>query len=158
LGTLDELNAHIGAVRVTRPSEVLRKTQHDLFGIGAQLSTGEQYITKDDITILEEEIDKIELSVKPLTEFILPYHPNGVTEVHIARAVCRRAERCLIKWRAPSLLLSSDAQESLFTDCIIYLNRLSDYLFMFARQAAMGEETWKKRGFIDMFGDVVMGY
>jgi cob(I)alamin adenosyltransferase len=83
----------------------------------------------------------------------LPYHPNGVTEIHIARAVCRRAERCLIKWRAPTLLLSSDAQENLFTECIIYLNRLSDYLFMYARQecrkmaayAEMGqpvEETW----------------
>jgi cob(I)alamin adenosyltransferase len=120
---------------------VLHKTQHDLFGLGAQLSTGEQYITEDDITSLEEEIDKIELSVKPLTEFILPYHPNGVTEVHIARAVCRRAERCVIKWRDDSPYYNS----ARFADCIIYLNRLSDYLFMFARQVSVGEETWKKR-------------
>lgn len=120
LGTLDELNAHIGLVRALEDMQPLMQIQNDLFEIG----TGKALSPKG----IEEEIDKLEEELPELRNFILPGGNELASRIHLARAVCRRAERL-----APTP--SS------------YLNRLSDLLFLLARKANLAsqtaEELWK---------------
>ena len=136
-GTVDELNSHIGLVKDVcnnEQKEVLLKTQEHLFTIGAILATPEgkkntffKEIEAEDIENLEKQIDFMNESLPELDAFILPGGHIHVSYCHIARTVCRRAERI-------SVALSKNEEVN---DLIIkYLNRLSDYLFVLARKLA----------------------
>lgn len=142
-GTLDELNAHIGLIRDQdinqQHKKLLIEIQDRLFVLGAILATapdkevlksGKQRlnimrISEEDIVVLENEIDSIDSVLPQMTHFILPGGHATVSYCHIARCVCRRAER-----------LASHLNEVEPIDELVlkYLNRLSDYLFMLARK------------------------
>ena len=135
-GTVDELNAYIGLLRDQLKNDELRehllKIQSDLFVIGSQLASDKNIkeipdITEDDILFLEKSIDNYEENLPKLTTFVLPGGHSNVSFCHIARTVCRRAERLTNK------LVKSESVNELI---IKYLNRLSDYLFVFARLLA----------------------
>jgi cob(I)alamin adenosyltransferase len=150
-GDVDELNAVIGMARAVemmpRIDEVLVPVQRDLFAIGALLATPDlqkmaQHLDKariDDrrITELELAIDDGESELEPLRAFILPGGTPKAAALHVARTVCRRAERHVVR-------LQHDVE--LPPLAIIYLNRLSDLLFTLARlanrRAGAGEVTW----------------
>ncbi|MBC7388750.1 MAG: cob(I)yrinic acid a,c-diamide adenosyltransferase [Opitutaceae bacterium] len=135
-GSVDELNSYIGllaAYTINEPySEFLTKQQHKLFNIGSILALEEDTeskislpeIQEQDVLIIESEIDKLTELLPPLKNFILPGGHREVAFCHIARCVCRRAEREVVR-----------LNENVHIDEIIihYLNRLSDYLFVLAR-------------------------
>lgn len=145
-GTVDELNSHIGLIRDQEINfnykEVLIEVQDRLFTVGAILATppeketlknGEKRlqnlgILESDIEFLENEIDCMEESLPPMTHFVLPGGHTTVSYCHIARCVCRRAER-----------LSVHLNDIEPTDELVikYLNRLSDYLFVLARKLSL---------------------
>lgn len=133
-GTIDELNSFIGVARTTPiPADTdrtLDRVQHDLFEIGAHLASpgtsrfpGVEAVRIED---LERAIDTMERELSPLKNFILPGGSSGAAQLHVARTVCRRAERLVV-----ALGDDTDATRS----TIAYLNRLSDYLFVAARFA-----------------------
>lgn len=142
-GTVDELNAHIGLIRDqnidTHSKNSLLKIQHELFTIGAMLATPSDKkklksgkdrlnISKTDeetIQFLENEMDAMNADLPPMTHFVLPGGHSTVSYCHIARCVCRRAER---------LTVQLAEQEEISSHVLIYLNRLSDYLFVLARK------------------------
>ena len=150
-GDVDELNAVIGAARAVemmpRVDEVLAPIQRDLFSIGALLATPhpakhrEQLekarLSEARVAQLEQAIDDGEEELQPLTAFILPGGTPKAAALHVARTVCRRAERSIIRLRR------SDEVPPIV---IVYLNRLSDLLFVLARvanrRAGAGEVTW----------------
>lgn len=134
-GTVDELNAWIGMIVANSVSEFyhsdLIKIQNDLFVLGAMLAVdGEhtelsiQKISEEDIKWIETCIDKIVSNLSPMTHFILPGGNEVASHAHLARCICRRAER-----------LTVTLSKSAYVDdiAVIYLNRLSDYLFCLAR-------------------------
>jgi len=133
-GTVDELNSFLGVARASAiPSDVdgvLQQVQTDLFEIGAHLaSPGTSRFPGVDLKRIEElesAIDAMEQELTPLTTFILPAGALAAAQLHVARTVCRRAERCVV-----ALQDASPATQS----TIAYLNRLSDYLFVAARFA-----------------------
>ena len=133
-GTVDELSSHIGVARASSlPAETdaeLERVQSDLFEIGAHLASPGisrfSGVEPRRIEELERAIDKMEQELTPLTTFILPGGSLGASQLHVARTVCRRAERCVV-----GLGDASEATQS----TIAYLNRLSDYLFVAARFA-----------------------
>jgi len=150
-GTVDELNAYIGLLRdqeVNRQrAGFLKKIQEVLFVMGATLATGpdKEKVKKpefqhEEIEALEIEIDLMQTQLAPLTKFILPGGHQVVSFCHLARTVCRRAERCVVNLH--------DA-EAVKSDIIQYLNRLSDYLFvlgrLIAKELSVGEVTWEPR-------------
>ena len=151
-GTVDELNALLGVARAAElPPDVdatLHEIQGELFAIGAELATtdpgdhGTQLTGATEIERLEAAIDSYEAGLPPLTHFILPGGTPGAAQLHFARTVCRRAERCLV-----SLM---DGDETISTYVLIYLNRLSDLLFVLARavshKAGAEETKWLGRG------------
>lgn len=142
-GTIDELNSYIGLVRdqITdgHTTSILLKIQNELFTLGSMLATppekellknGKERLTieKTDankIIILEKEMDLMNETLPPMTHFILPGGNTIVSHCHIARCVCRRAERITTQ-------LSDES--SLNPQILMYLNRLSDYLFVLARK------------------------
>jgi cob(I)alamin adenosyltransferase len=141
-GTVDELNSYIGLIKDQEISnynkESLLKIQNDLFTLGAMLATPPEKETLkngkerlnipkvDDeaILFLENEIDKMDLELPLMTNFILPGGHQAVSFCHVARCVCRRAER---------LSVELNDQEAINDAILKYLNRLSDYLFVLAR-------------------------
>jgi cob(I)alamin adenosyltransferase len=133
-GTVDELNSIIGMILTHNLSphgiSILKDIQHQLFILGADLATPQnkkakiERIGKKEIEVLEQWIDKLDDKLQPLTTFILPGGSPAGASLHMARTVCRRAER-----RTVSLKKS----EPISDECIIYLNRLSDLLFVMAR-------------------------
>lgn len=128
-GTVDELNSHIGLLLASSPpsdiSMLLTSIQHELFDLGGEISIpGREVISSDHVARLEIELDKYNAELEPLKEFILPGGSQLAALCHIARAVCRRAERRLI-----SLKRHEDVSEH----SVKYLNRLSDLLFVIAR-------------------------
>lgn len=145
-GTIDELSAVLGVVVATfneRQTEgreesnrgmqtFLESVQCDLFSIGSELATpdaekhGMQLLTVDRLAEIERQIDESEAALPPLTSFILPGGTLGASMLHLARTVCRRAEREVVGFREES---GCD-----FELIIKYLNRLSDLLFVLARQ------------------------
>lgn len=129
-GEIDELNSWIGMIRekVYDPP-ALEKIQRDLFEIGAQLATAKMRIFDNDINELERLIDQMEVDLPPLKNFILPGKP---AEIHVARAVCRRAERVVAAWEDSPNEVGKN-RHTRFELVIPYLNRLSDYLFVLAR-------------------------
>ena len=139
-GTIDELNSFAGVARASWPSSPidaqLARIQSDLFDIGAHLaSPGSTRFTGADparIAELESAIDAMESELQPLRNFILPGGCAAAAHLHVARTVCRRAERLVVALHdEPS---------------IVYLNRLSDYLFVAARYAnlkhGVDDVTW----------------
>ena len=134
-GTVDELNACIGFVRAQiRDAEIdgiLQRIQNELFDIGADLATLETHPKSASLRIpptltpqLEREIDRFEGQTPTLKNFILPGGSAGGAGVHLARTICRRAERCVV---------TLATAESVNPEVLIYLNRLSDLLFLLAR-------------------------
>ncbi len=142
-GTVDELNSYIGLVNSqsldTNSSQVLLKIQNELFTIGSMLATPENKevlksgkerldipkINTDSIKFLEKEIDAMNEHLPAMTHFVLPGGHTTVSYCHIARCICRRAERITVQ-------LSEN--ENINNDILVYLNRLSDYLFVLARK------------------------
>ncbi|WP_405205652.1 cob(I)yrinic acid a,c-diamide adenosyltransferase [Aquimarina sp. LLG6339-5] len=142
-GTVDELNSHIGLIRDQQIDElsktVLVTIQDKLFTVGAVLATDPEKatlkngqkrlniptISAEDITLLETEIDRMNESLPPMTHFVLPGGHQTVSFCHIARCVCRRAER---------LATALYELEPFEATTLQYLNRLSDYLFVLARK------------------------
>jgi cob(I)alamin adenosyltransferase len=139
-GDVDELNAVLGLVRATEPlpriDDTLIPIQHDLFAIGALLATPDRekmqrHLEKakiDDARIaeLEQAIDACDAELEPLTSFILPGGTQKAATLHLARTVCRRAERSVVELGGTTELPEL---------AVIYLNRLSDLLFTLARFA-----------------------
>ncbi|HVU10820.1 MAG TPA: cob(I)yrinic acid a,c-diamide adenosyltransferase [Phototrophicaceae bacterium] len=147
-GTVDELNSVIGLARAQQPAPAtdadLARIQHQLFNLGADLATPldarSTHIVRmdaDTVKWLEDSIDRMTADLPPLTYFILPGGSPAAATIHIARTVCRRAER---------LVVTLQAQEAIGEHVQPYLNRLSDYLFTLARwenlQAGLSEEKW----------------
>ena len=150
-GDVDELNAVLGVARSVEPmprvDEVLVPIQRDLFAIGALLATPDRdkmamHLQKariDDTRIgeLEHAIDDGEAELEPLTAFIVPGGSPKAAALHVARTVCRRAERHVVRLQH---------EVELPAIVVIYLNRLSDLLFTLARvanrRAGAGEVTW----------------
>lgn len=138
-GTVDELNAFIGAARITAESlpavaslaVILKRVQHELFNLGSILATlpedvhpKQPRVTSAEITQLESEIDQANAVLAPLRSFVLPGGSRLDADLHICRTVCRRAER---------LLVGLARAESVPEEAIRYLNRLSDALFVWSR-------------------------
>jgi cob(I)alamin adenosyltransferase len=151
-GTVDELNSYVGLLRDqdvnTARRDILKEVQDRLFTIGSHLATdpGKEVhqripdLHAADVALLETEMDRMNEDLAPLREFILPGGHPAVSFGHVARCVCRRAERLVIALR----------EESMVEDLVVmYLNRLSDYLFVLSRQMAhelsATEVTWKPR-------------
>ena len=142
MGDLDELNANLGVVLAHPLPEIIRETlvdaQHALFDIGAELAMpGASIIDDARVEALEDALDTLNADLPPLREFILPGGGAGAGAAHVARAVCRRAERTLV-----ALARGEPVNESSRR----YVNRLSDYLFVAARilaRACSGEVYWK---------------
>ena len=142
-GTVDELNSHLGLIRDqainTHYKTVLMDVQDRLFTVGAILATDPEKatlkngkdrlnipkISKTDIERLEHEMDTMNEALPPMTHFVLPGGHQTVSFCHIARCVCRRAER---------LASALNELEPFQPESLIYLNRLSDYLFVLARK------------------------
>lgn len=145
-GTVDELNSHIGLIRDQEIDELSRNVliviQDKLFTVGAVLATDPEKailkngkkrlniptITKEDIELLEKEMDRMNDLLPPMTHFVLPGGHQTVSFCHIARCVCRRAERL-----ATALHEISPFEET----TLQYLNRLSDYIFVLARKLSL---------------------
>jgi cob(I)alamin adenosyltransferase len=149
-GTVDELNSFLGMVLASADlSEEFRpwleRVQNDLFDVGADLCVplgGERErlrVTPGQVEWLEGLCDLVNERLEPLKSFILPAGGEVASRLHIARAVCRRAER-----RSVSLAEAEDAN----TIALAYLNRLSDFLYILARAASQGDEVlWKPGSF-----------
>jgi cob(I)alamin adenosyltransferase len=133
-GTVDELSSHLGLARASWPASPidaeLHQVQIDLFEIGAHLaSPGTSRfpgVEAGRLTTLENAIDAMESQLTPLTTFILPGGTIAAAQLHVARTVCRRAER---------LVVALHDETAATVSTIAYLNRLSDYLFVAARFA-----------------------
>lgn len=148
-GTVDELNANIGMIRSqevdAHSKQILTRIQNSLFTIGstlatdpnrAQLKSGKDRlnipkIKEEDITLLETEMDAMNEALPDLTHFVLPGGNATVSSCHIARTVCRRAERRV------TLLRENEPVDDIV---LKYLNRLSDYLFVLARKLTQDTE------------------
>ncbi|MEE4376884.1 MAG: cob(I)yrinic acid a,c-diamide adenosyltransferase [Candidatus Competibacteraceae bacterium] len=135
IGQVDELNCTIGMVLAhdIRPtiSDCLSEVQHKLFDLGGELSMpGYEAIQADDVTVLEQELDAFNTDLPPLKEFILPGGGPAAAACHLARAVCRRAERHTVRLAR---------QETINAHGQAYINRLSDLLFVLCRILARDE-------------------
>jgi len=146
-GTVDELNAQIGVARAAVPDPevdaLLESVQKNLFVLGADIAApqeahGVERIGAGHCAVLEQEIDRFDALVPPLHAFILPGGCPAAAGLHAARAVCRRAERLAAKL---------EREEHTGPWPLIYLNRMSDLLFVLARftnkQAGRGDVFWK---------------
>jgi cob(I)alamin adenosyltransferase len=150
-GTVDELNALLGLARCEQlPAEIeacLVRVQSELFSVGAELATpepekhGTALVGDPHVAALEAEIDHLDAALPPLRQFILPAGPRGAALLHVARGVCRRAERRVIT-------LADLPGGNVSLRVIRYLNRLGDYLFVAARfaasQAGAAEIPWTR--------------
>ena len=150
-GTVDELNAHIGLIRDQEIHstyiEQLIEIQDRLFTIGSSLASDPEKskmkipdLLDSDIEILENWMDEMEANLEPMKFFVLPGGHTTVSYCHIARCVCRRAER---------IIVDLNQSEFVAPQVIMYMNRLSDYLFMLGRKlsADLGitEQPWRPR-------------
>ena len=140
IGTVDEVNAHVGATRIYTSSPgagyadldpMLARIQNDLFDLGADLASPEAAagrerlrITASQVERLEREIDQLNRNLKPLTSFVLPGGKPAAAALHLCRTVARRAER---------LIVDLKSREPLNPEAARYVNRLSDFFFVAAR-------------------------
>jgi cob(I)alamin adenosyltransferase len=139
-GTVDEANAAIGVARLHTAGDpaldgVLARIQNDLFDVGADLCTpgrgkgpggARLTVTDNQVAWLEAEIDRLNADLGPLRSFVLPGGGAAAAYLHVARTICRRAERLTTE-------LKDKAGESVTPEVLKYLNRLSDYLFVASR-------------------------
>lgn len=142
-GTVDELNSYVGLIQCQEidihAKQILKEIQDRLFTIGASLAADPEKsrmkipdLNLTDITLLETEMDKMNEILPELKHFVLPGGNTVVSYCHIARCICRRAERLTVHL----------AMDSFVDDKVtIYLNRLSDYLFVLARKLAFDDKT-----------------
>jgi cob(I)alamin adenosyltransferase len=151
IGTLDELNAVLGLLRIERvPEEIdrlLERLQNELFSAGTELASSSPAespcpsIAKGHIQEIEATIDQYDAKLQPLKGFILPGGVRSAAMFHVARTICRRAERHL------AALIQIDKQ-AVSADMLAYINRLSDLFYVLARlsnaQAGVADVTWKK--------------
>lgn len=149
-GTVDELNAHLGLVRDsisdTADRELLKNIQDRLFTVGAMLASDPEKplstpdLLESDVESLELAIDRFEEVLPPLKNFILPGGHSIVSQCHVARCVCRRAER---------MVVALSTEEPVEAIVLRYLNRLSDFLFVLSRKIAQDlgieEVIWQAR-------------
>jgi cob(I)alamin adenosyltransferase len=153
-GTVDETNAAIGMARHALGPDhaatdaTLGRIQNDLFDLGADLTIpdrGEKLpyeplrVTEAQVTWLETEIDRMNAELKPLTSFILPGGSGAAAALHLARTICRRAERHIVE-------LSMREGEPVSTAVVKYINRLSDLLFVasrFVNDKGRGDVLWQ---------------
>ena len=139
MGDIDELNSHIGLVRAQLTQTVMDATQktdfsqalviiqHLLFNIGGELSMPEyEGVNATHIDWLEQQIDAMNSTLPPLKDFILPTGSVLVSQLHVARTVCRRAER-------QAVLLQQELPQAIRPTAVSFINRLSDWLFVAAR-------------------------
>jgi cob(I)alamin adenosyltransferase len=147
-GTIDELNAALGVARAgdlsARCGQILLRLQGEMFDLGAELATPPdsrsivQVLPDEVVAALESQIDALEEDLPPLTAFILPGGSPGAAALHLARCVCRRAERELV---------TLAQQEPVRPLVLKYFNRLSDLLFVMARmansEAQIADVQWK---------------
>ena len=151
-GTIDETNAAVGVVRLSTAGELdamLARIQNDLFDLGADLCVPEDgseralkalRVTQAQVDRLEHEIDAMNEKLQPLRSFVLPGGSAAAAHLHVARTVCRRAERLMVK-------LARD--EPVGEAALKYANRLSDFLFVAARAANLdngGDVLWVPGG------------
>ena len=152
-GTVDELNSYIGLVNDNLKDDhskvILKEIQDRLFTIGSSLACDPEKeplmkipdLKETDIVLLEKEIDTMNETLPVMKSFILPGGHIAVSTIHVARCICRRAERICVHLQ----------QEDIFVEPLVikYLNRLSDYLFMLARYTShllgVVEIAWKPR-------------
>jgi cob(I)alamin adenosyltransferase len=150
-GTVDELNSYIGLIRDQQiddhSKKILIEIQDRLFTIGSSLASDPEKskmkipdLKEEDVTLLETEMDKMNETIPEMRSFVLPGGHTTVSYCHIARCVCRRAERLTIHL----------SENSFVADLVIkYLNRLSDYLFVLSRKLSHDlhaeEIPWKAR-------------
>lgn len=150
-GTVDELNAFVGAARVgtdgpgLRPlGEILLRVQHELFNLGSILATlpedvhaKQARVTEAEIARLEAEMDRMNEPLEPLRSFVLPGGSRLNADLHLCRTVCRRAERAVV---------ALSRAEEIPPEAVRYLNRLSDAFFVWSRWASqvagVGEVLW----------------
>jgi cob(I)alamin adenosyltransferase len=148
IGTIDELNAHVGLARLEKATlpdgldAMLGRIQNDLFDLGADLATPEKpgherlRIVAAQVTRLEEEIDALNADLAPLTSFVLPGGTPAAAALHLCRTVARRAER---------LTVALAGREAVNQQATRYINRLSDFFFVAARLAndrGAGDVLW----------------
>jgi len=139
-GTVDELNAQLGVALALagldeRFGGVLRRVQNDLFDVGADISVphgGDRArlrVAPEQTEWLEKACDEVNAGLEPLKSFVLPGGSPAAAQLHVCRTVCRRAERRTV-----------DCGDEVNRECVRYLNRLSDLLFILARAANEGDE------------------
>ncbi|MBR0719411.1 cob(I)yrinic acid a,c-diamide adenosyltransferase [Bradyrhizobium liaoningense] len=149
-GTVDETNAAIGVVRLHTKGEaeldaMLGRIQNDLFDLGADLAVPEREgkaerlrVVASQVERLERDIDALNDKLAPLTSFVLPGGTPAAAHLHVARTICRRAERVMVE-------LASRPNEPVGAAGIQYMNRLSDFLFVASRAAnhnGAGDVLW----------------
>jgi cob(I)alamin adenosyltransferase len=143
-GAVDELNAVLGLARLETAADavldpILARIQNDLFDLGADLATPEMKdgvalrIVEAQVSRLEGEIDRLNADLQPLTSFVLPGGSRAASALHLARTVCRRAER-----RAVAFKQAAAETGAVHGPALRYLNRLSDLLFVASRYANAG--------------------
>jgi cob(I)alamin adenosyltransferase len=152
-GTVDETNSTLGLARLyTRDAPgvdaMLARIQNDLFDLGADLCMPDKgkgpggarlTVTEAQVSRLEEEIDRLNAELKPLRSFVLPGGSAGAAALHLARTVCRRAERLIAE-------LADSPDEEVSAPVLKYVNRLSDFLFVAARylnDKGTGDVLWQ---------------
>jgi cob(I)alamin adenosyltransferase len=150
-GTVDELNSALGVTRAGKPvkeiDQILASLQNDLFVLGADLATPTEKqngiverIQQEHIMHIEQVIDSIEPRLTHLSSFIIPGGSRVAAQLHLARTICRRAERFVVKLAR---------EEHIEPHCIVFLNRVSDLLFVLARYAnevdGVRETPWTAR-------------
>ncbi|KPG01402.1 cob(I)yrinic acid a c-diamide adenosyltransferase [Rhodopseudomonas sp. AAP120] len=137
-GTVDETNAAVGVARVHMADEpeidaMLGRIQNDLFDLGADLAVPDRdgkaerlRVLSTQVERLEREIDQLNERLAPLTSFVLPGGKPGAAYLHLARTICRRAERVMVE-------LAAKPEERITPAAVHYVNRLSDFLFVASR-------------------------
>jgi len=151
-GTIDELNAVVGLIRAVgvpaTADAILAEIQHRLFELGAEIATpdaerhGCRFITAEHVKWLEKTIDELDEGLQPLVHFILPGGTHAAALAHLARTVCRRAERRLVALVREALEVGTPLSPTL----LAFVNRLGDLFFVLGRwlnrQAGQTETVW----------------
>ena len=142
-GTIDELNAHLGLLVVALDDKetklFIEQIEHNMFTIGCILADEQKSkycLNEEEITTLQQAIDKLEASLPAMHEFIIPGGTEAAARANLCRTVCRRAER-----EIAGLQRECEVEHNI----MVYMNRLSDYLFLLQRQLLCGyEKKWEK--------------
>ena len=142
-GDIDELNSLLGILACKLNAdqrEHILQIQHILFDLGGEISLNKPLLKQECVSELEQRIDQINGHLPPLREFILPGGNEAAAYCHLARSICRRAERSMV---------SLTQTHEINPVSMAYINRLSDFLFVFARVLNEGEEISWEKGFVE---------